>query len=239
MEVTYNIKAIIINRYDFREKDSKVILYSDTEGKLELVARGTKNIKSKLVSHIEPITLANIMVVKGKQYDYIGSVIGENYFSNIKKSFNRLEIAGKFLSFYNKEIKFGETLDSKDYFNLLLSFLNLINDKNLKVNLNLIYSIFLYKILIIFGLKQELYICNNCKNKLTPKNNKIIFNKGGIVCPKCSHKFKESQFISDETIKLLRLSEKVEVKKVNILKIRDNIINEFESIINKIYIYNK
>ena len=56
MDETYNFEAIVLNRYAFRESDSRVILYSREKGKLELVARGTKKIKSK-ISYIELLNL--------------------------------------------------------------------------------------------------------------------------------------------------------------------------------------
>ena len=47
MEETYNTKAIILNRQPFRERDSRVTIFSLERGKLILVARGTKKITSK------------------------------------------------------------------------------------------------------------------------------------------------------------------------------------------------
>ncbi|MFH1822239.1 MAG: recombination protein O N-terminal domain-containing protein [Patescibacteria group bacterium] len=42
MEETYTTKAIVLNRQPFRENDSRVVVYSFEQGKMELVARGTK-----------------------------------------------------------------------------------------------------------------------------------------------------------------------------------------------------
>ncbi len=106
MEATYQIKAIILNRMAFSEDDTKVIIYSQTKGKLELVARGTKKIKSKLAGHVEPITLSDLMVVHGRQYDYVGNAVTQKSFANVKSDLDKLMIVGRIISIFNKIIKF-------------------------------------------------------------------------------------------------------------------------------------
>ena len=84
MEVSQKSKAIILKREAFLENNSRVFIYSQNFGKLDLVARGTQKISSKLAGHIEPLNLCEIMIIKGKQYNYLGSALCENSFLNIK-----------------------------------------------------------------------------------------------------------------------------------------------------------
>ena len=84
MEETYRVKAIILNRQAFRENDVMVTVQSMDKGKLKLVARGVKKMQSKLAGHLEPLNLGDIMVVRGKQFNYVGSANAENCYANIK-----------------------------------------------------------------------------------------------------------------------------------------------------------
>ena len=84
MEETYATKAIVLNRVPFRENDIRVSLYSSDQGRLDLIARGARKTKSKIAGHIEPISLARIMVIRGKRLDYLGSAINEASYFNIK-----------------------------------------------------------------------------------------------------------------------------------------------------------
>jgi DNA repair protein RecO len=84
MQETNSIRAIVLRRVKYRENDSKISVYSFEKGLLELVVRGTARSKSKLAGHIEPFNLVNIMIVKGKNFDYAGSVVSEKSFLNIK-----------------------------------------------------------------------------------------------------------------------------------------------------------
>jgi DNA repair protein RecO (recombination protein O) len=124
MESTYNTRVIILNRFDFRENDSRIICYSEDRGKLELVARGAKKLKSKSSGHIEPLTLSNIMVVKGKDVNYAGTATGENFYSNIKEDLDKIFIASQAMSLVDKMTRVGEIDDHEKIFNLLKGFLD-------------------------------------------------------------------------------------------------------------------
>jgi DNA repair protein RecO (recombination protein O) len=108
MEPTFNTRAIILNRVDFRESDSRIICYSEDVGKLELVARGAKKLKSKSSGHIEPLTLSSIMVVKGKDVNYAGTATGENFYPDIKADLDKIFIALQALALVEKMTREGE-----------------------------------------------------------------------------------------------------------------------------------
>jgi hypothetical protein len=123
MEPTFNTRAIILARYDFRESDSRIVCYSEDRGKLELVARGAKKLKSKSSGHIEPLTLSRLMVVQGKDVNYAGTAIGENFYSNIKSDLDKIFIASEALALVDKMTREGEVDSHREIFNLLKGFL--------------------------------------------------------------------------------------------------------------------
>ncbi len=185
MDETYTTKAIILNRQPFRENDTKVILYSLDYGKLELVARGTQTIKSKIASHIEPMNLSFTMIVKGKQFDYLGSAISQFCYGNIKGDLEKLGVAGEAINIFNQLVKEGQA--DKDIFNLLYEYLEILNNKqNIIFDYRLLLYFFILKLLTQLGYKPELYNCVVCKKKIAPNNNSFSLSKGGIICKECS-----------------------------------------------------
>jgi DNA repair protein RecO (recombination protein O) len=130
MEATFNTRAIILERIDFREADSRIICYSEDRGKLELVARGAKKVKSKLSGHIEPLTLSRLMVVQGKDKNYVGTATGENFYPNIKENLEKLSLAGEALSLVEKMTREGEVGGHQEIFNLLKDFLDELEKKS-------------------------------------------------------------------------------------------------------------
>jgi len=246
MEATYQIKAIILNRMAFSEDDTKVIIYSQTKGKLELVARGTKKIKSKLAGHVEPITLSDLMVVHGRQYDYVGNAVTQKSFANVKSDLDKLMIVGRIISIFNKIIKFSQA--EKNVYDLLENFLNLFDTDIIPpANYNLLASFFIFKLLVELGYQPELSYCVNCKNKITPKDNKFDLGKGGVICKDCTSpetpplikrgdKGKRLT-ISDNGIKLLRLVNQYNLSKLIKIKINEKLKKEVINIISSFLNY--
>lgn len=227
MEETYNLEAIILNRYDFRENDSRVILYSRERGKLELIARGTKKIKSKIAPHIEPLNLVEAMAIKGKRFDYLGSAISRSAFYNIKSDLYLLAAAGKIVKFLNRSV--GELVPDQQIFSLTKEALQLLNDKKLKSGKEELVELFyIYKLMAMLGYKPDLFECLHCHQKISAQKNYFDFAHGGIICPDCLKKVAtyDKLTISPELIKILRFADKNSLSDLIKLKIDDKILKK-------------
>lgn len=237
MEETFNIKALILNRKSFSEDGSKVTVYSLERGKLELAARGTKKIKSKLAGHLEPLTLASIMAVRGRQYDYVGAAVSENCYFKIKNDLDKLSSAGEAIRIFNKLIKVEQS--DAEIFELLKNYLDVLNRVEAgKISFELLSWLFIFKLLIKLGHKPEMYNCVKCQAKITPAGMKFDLVRGGLICGKClvGLQEKEQLTISENSVKLLRLADKNDFNKLNKIKINKKtekeVINLVRSFLN-------
>ena len=246
MNETYLTKAIILNRKPFRECDSMATVYSFDKGKLELAVRGARKISSKLAGHIEPLNLSEIMVVRGRNFDYVGGAVSRNCYANLKSNLEKSLIAGQAVNIFNKLIK-KEEQDSK-IFILLQDFLNILNE-NKEFNCELLLNFFILKLLVLLGYKPELYNCAVCGKKITPNGNKFGLSQGGLVCADCQ----TSPFVpllskdgvggmslqtSTDCIKVLRLAIKNDFSRLTKLKINDILAKEINNIICSFLKYN-
>lgn len=216
MNETYNLKAIIIKRAAFREADLKVTLYSPEKGKLELIARGAKKTKSKMAGHLEPFCFSEIMVISGRQLEYIGAAVNIFSFCRLKDDLEKLAWAGKAFKIFDKLVKENEP-DEK-VFSLLLEFLNVL-DKGKKIQLKLVFNLFIFKLLNEMGYQPELYCCLACQKRVLPRGNRIDFNYGGLICPKCRISSKDAKAISEDCIKLFRLASQKKLNDLPAVKI--------------------
>ena len=226
--------AIILNRRPFAEADSRVVVYSRERGKLDLVARGVKKIKSKLAGHLEPLSLTDIMAVRGRQYDYAGAAVSENCFFNIKNDLAKLTAVGQAINIFNKIIKAGQV--DAEIFELLKDFLNILDDA--KGAYDFLPWLFIFKLLVRLGHKPELYYCVKCQTKIAPLGMKFDLARGGLVCGKCSADTGQKGLltISENSVKLLRLTDKNDFNKLSKIKINKKeereIINIVSSFLN-------
>lgn len=208
-----NSEALIIKRTDWRESDSRVVLYTKKFGKLSLIARGVKKFKSKVAGHIEPVSLVKIMILKGKSFDYLGSAISQNAYLNIKQDLNALYFVGQALALFDTHVK--EAVEDTELFDFLISWLDLIEEKfapNLdKDNGELLYNYFVVRLLTVLGYKPELHYCLTCHEVLKSGTNYFNLRLGGLICNQCltlnQTKYLPNEIlkISDDCIKLLRI----------------------------------
>ncbi|KKP30149.1 MAG: hypothetical protein UR15_C0005G0003 [Parcubacteria group bacterium GW2011_GWA2_31_28] len=80
--------ALILKQSNFRENDLKITLLNQN-GKHELLAKGGKNINSKLVPMLLPLSFCDLWIIKSKylSLDIIADVkIRNNFFENLRKS---------------------------------------------------------------------------------------------------------------------------------------------------------
>jgi len=238
MEETFNIKGIILNNKPFSEDGSKVTVYSENLGKLELVARGTKKIKSKLAGHLEPISLVEIMVVRGRQYNYIGAAVSKNCYGNIKSNFDKIKAAGQAIKVFNSIVKIGE--GDQDIFYLLKNYFDFLAGADAKPDYDLFVQLFIFKLLIKLGHGPELYNCVNCHNRISPLGNKFDLARGGLVCVKCLPKPGRAHqlIISENSIKILRLADKSDFEELEKISLNRNTKKEVINIVNSFFGYN-
>ena len=99
MQTTFHTQAIVLARVDWREHDSRLIVYSP-QGQLDLIARGTKKPTSKLAGHIEPFNLIDLMVARGRQFDYLAAGLAQTVFAQIKSDVSKQKLAGRAVNFF-------------------------------------------------------------------------------------------------------------------------------------------
>ena len=230
---SFIITAIVINRQPFRERDSQVIVYAKEHGLMSLIARGTKNIKSKLAGHIEPANLIKAMVIRGKQLDYLGSTDSLKVFKNLKADFDKTMALNLALKEFLRIVKEG-VVDTY-LFNLLLEYISELNKKpKLKLSADLMALFYILKMISHLGYRPELYYCMDSKKKIKPGNNCFSLAKGGLV----SGQFVKDKYhltISDDSIKILRLCLKENFSKIIKLKINSSLNKELITIIESFY----
>lgn len=201
MAETFNTKALVLNRFAYREYDSRVTFYTALFGKIDLLARGTQRPGSKLAAHIEPLSLVDLMIVKGKKTDYIGSSIISDAYCGIKNDLNKLPAAGSALFAFNRLVKHEEK--DEELLELLLEFLHILDQRPEQADWLL--ASWSLKFLSVLGYQPELYHCLHCKKRLEPDNNYFSIMKGGIFCAHCARQEFNLDSIDVSSIKMLRL----------------------------------
>jgi DNA repair protein RecO (recombination protein O) len=246
MSQTFNTTGIILKRRDYHENDRLFYIYTKDLGKIELVAKGTKKITSKLNSYLEPFYLVNLMVAKGKVFDKLAN-------ANVVKSYDNLrgdkDLIGFFLINYLSEIIdgliVGQTPQNKKY-DLLLELLDTLDTEiekdraHKKEFLLMLVNIYALKFLNLLGYRPEIQRCLVCHKAILLTKNIFDFSRGGVICEDCKKVCLIEDYIkvSDQVIKLLQLAETKDFNYFLEMKIGEQEMDEFNKVILRLLLVN-
>lgn len=215
MEETKSTLALILYRQDYREHDSLVTVYAPSEGRLQLLARGTKKLHSKLAGFIEPLTLADIMIIPGRGRSYLGSALTRCAYLAIRADLNKLYYAGQAVKLYLRQTE--ENPGDEELFRLLVDWLDLLDsfssdDEEFSRDRGELWLVVLvWRFLAATGRRPQMQACVNCRQVVLPGKNYFDRLGGGLVCNACfNSSYRDKQLvsplltISDNCCKIIR-----------------------------------
>jgi len=157
--------ALVLSRRDFREDDQMVGLFTLSKGKIDVIARGVKKIVSKNSPHLEPFSLIEAEIIKGRELDRLASVQPVKNFKNIRLDLAKSRLAGYAAIFLDKLLRPGGVGEEK-LFGLFLGWLEFLaaDQKTAsprRASPLLLYS-FILKTFFVLGLAPVLDRCVRC-----------------------------------------------------------------------------
>lgn len=139
--------AIVISRLNYGESDKIITVITPEHGKVRLMARGVRKVKSKLAGGIELFSVSNITFIQGRgDISTLVSTRLQTHFHHIVSDIDRTMASYDVLSFLNTS-----TQDSCDidYYRLLLQTLTYLNDTDIPPNLTKCW--FMLRLLQLLG----------------------------------------------------------------------------------------
>jgi len=218
---TFKTKGIILKRSNLGEADRILTIYTKDFGKIKVVGKGIRKIKSKLAGNLELFCLDDLMIAEGRNLDIVCGAVTEKCFYNLRNDLKATHTA-YYLSDVIDKLS-DEEEPHKEVYELLDDLLSEINGENAAILL----PFFEIKFLSEMGYKPELFHCVICKGKIQNGKNYFDFNEGGLVCEECN---KNQISISEKAIKLLRLFLMHNISHVKKIKIDSKILKEVEKI---------
>lgn len=143
---TYTSEGIVLSRKNYSEADRILVCYSKHFGKLTLLAKGIRKIKSKKRGHLEIFSKVKFSAVKGKGMDIITETETINDFAGVRSNLNKISLAYYFCEVVNK-ITHEDGNASSVY--ILLS--NVLENLEVETELKKLRLKFIYDLLIEMG----------------------------------------------------------------------------------------
>lgn len=125
-------RGIILTRTDFGEADRILTLLTPDHGKLRLMARGVRRVKSKLAGGIELFSVSDIVFIHGK--GEIGTLISsrlDRYYGRIVSNLDRTMLGYDLIKLLNRVT---EDEPEAEYFSLLQEAFGALDDSEVSAD---------------------------------------------------------------------------------------------------------
>ena len=138
---SYSSEGIILSRKNYGEADRILIIYSKNYGKLSLLCKGIRKIKSKKRGHLEIFSQIKFSAVKGHGFEIMTEAETVNDFAGVRVNLNKISLAYYFSEVVNKITH--EDGHSSTVYSLLFTALNELEEETelKKLRMKFIYNL--------------------------------------------------------------------------------------------------
>ena len=223
---TYRCEAITLSYTPLGEADLLVTMYTREQGKVRAVGKGARRSTSKLVGHLEPLTLVRMSMVHGRNMDIISQAEVVESFAALKEDLTAIA-KGQYLT----ELVEGfgaEASANPDLFQLMIDSLRAVQDNPAS---DMPLRAFEFHLLQVSGLMPELYHCVECRQELEPGAHRFSPNVGGTLCLDCHPDDAHLRPLSLRALKVLRLLDRSSIAEACKLAIDDGLAEELKSLL--------
>ncbi len=200
-ERLYRLEAIVLRRQDLGEADRLTTVYSRQRGKLRLVAKGVRKVRSRKAGHLEPFTRVALQVAKGRELDLITQAETIEAFAPLRDDLERIGRGGMVLELVDRFV-FEEGEENVALYQLLLRTLERLAAGEHAPQAVLLF--FQLRLLELAGFRPDCFHCVACGAEVRPEGQFFSFRDGGVLCPPCGEKDRRAERLSLAGLKVLR-----------------------------------
>ena len=229
-------EALVIGSFNLIEADRIITLYTREFGKIKVVAKGIKSLKSKFGSSLETLTYLNIIYVEkeGRDLQYIRQADTIESHDFLRQNLNKLTAALYVVELVQHLIEIGEEGDFAGIFSLILKVLESLGNCN---DIDSILRIFEIRILNILGFGPVLTHCICCNCEFYKGRWFFSAHIGGLICLHCISKVNDQMFISQGGVMFLRKALTIDQNKIARLHLVRSSKEEIDCILHKYILY--
>lgn len=222
--VIVEVEGVVISETNYSESSKILNVLTKEYGKIGILSKGCRNIKSKLRGVSSKLTYGKFNIYyKESGLSTLISIDLINSFKEIKSDITKISYASYITELVDQVVKQTDDNVYDDYIACLIKI-------NEGIDPGIITNILELKMLDVLGVKpviDECVLCGSSKAIVT-----IDSSVGGYICVNCHT---NEKIVSDKTIKLLRMFFYVDISKITKLSVSDVVKKELNEFISDYY----
>ncbi len=220
-------EGIVIKTINYGEGSKIIILYTRNKGKVAVMAKNARRTKSRFHAITQIFSYGDYIYFMGKEMGSLNQGDLQSVFTDIYHDIEKTAYAAYIAELVDKMTEQNDE-PNPFLFQQLLSSLEYINEGK---DLEVIARIFEMKILLISGYRPHLHACSICGREEELTHFSVKY--GGIICNR--HKEQGTINLQQGSIKLLRLFETMDIKRLGNINVKDSTKSELSKTLRLFY----
>lgn len=180
LEHSFHAEAVVLRHNDWGEADRILLLYTREMGKLRVVAKGVRKIRSRKAGHLEPFTRVRLYLARGRDMPIVTQAETVEAYQPLREALILTGYAAYIVELLDR---FTYEEGSNHFvYNLITDSLARLAGPDMPWLVVRYYEI---QLLDLVGYRPELFNCVNCRKEIKPEDQYFSNQVGGILCPSC------------------------------------------------------
>lgn len=209
----HRVEAIVIRSIDYGEGNKIVTLFTKTHGKIAVMARGAKKLKSRLTAAAQLFTYGEYVFYKNGQMGTLnhGEIVESHHL--LREQLHMSAYAAYLVELADRALQEQEA--GAYMFEQLKASLEAIEQEK---DPQIVIHLFEMKIIAASGYAPVLEECVSCgrSSELFAMSAQL----GGMLCSYCLTKDPSATALSDKAIKLLRLFQRLDARRLGKVEVK-------------------
>ncbi len=201
------VVAIVLKKKEVGETDRLYTLYTESVGKLQLVAKGVRKPEAKLAGQLETLTQGLVIIVKGRGAGKIAGAVAEKSYLFLRDDFDIYKRVLETVGIFERLVGWEE--EDRALFSLLSKYLDIANvlaSEKKKDKVLLLSEGFLFQLFAHLGYEIETSVCVISGEKLAAGERHFFSpSAGGMLRGVHADTTHGSLPVSESVIKLIRI----------------------------------
>lgn len=220
------VRGIVLREEAMGDKDKRVVLLTEELGRISVLAKGAKSVKSKVGALTQPFCLSDYVLQKGRTFYYIKEAHLVESFYELREDLERLAYATLMA-----EVAETLTLEGTENTEQVRLFLrSLVYQKQSEEKKASLWAdVFIFRLLADSGFYPELTRCRKCGRSLEilEEGEEVIFDasNGSIFCRNCR---KYGPSLHSGSLRALRYIASAPLNKLFAFTVNEEVLSEMD-----------
>ncbi len=223
------VTGMVIKSSNVGEYDKRLVILTRERGKISAFARGARRVNSQMIAGTRLFAFGEFTIYEGKDAYSVNRIDIDNYFNDIANDMEAMCYGCYFLEMADYFSR--ENIESTEMLKLIYQTLRALINPNIQNRL--VRCVYELKMLVINGEYPEVFECRKCKST---DIRYFSAARDGMFCKSCGDILRNQGDLAEidtSTVYAMQYVVSSKIEKLYTFIIKENILNEFEFIMNR------